>query len=189
MTAQVPTREPDRLSAATTWTWRRDDLGIYPAPTWTLRYQFTNAAANFTFDAAADGSAFLVTRPVAETTTRAAGTYSWAARVTDGTSTYEVGRGTLVVLPSLSSGDARSHARKVLDAIEAVIEGRASRSDLSYTVSVGGSMRMLTTLKPDELASFRNQYRAEVRAEEERERIAQGRPGRRRILTRFTRPG
>lgn len=184
----IPTREPDRLSAATTWSWRRDDLNDYPASTWTLSYVFRSSSASFNFAAATSGSGFLVTRTVLQTTDIAAGTYSWAARVSDGTNTVEVGRGTLVVLPSLADGDPRSHARKVLDAIEAVIEGRAARSDLAYEIAVNGSMRRLQNVPHADLVALRSKYRAEVKTEEEQARIARGLPGRRRVLTRFTRP-
>ena len=38
------------------------------------------------------------------------------------------------LIPSLSSGDPRTHAQKVLDAIEAVIEGRATQNQRNVTV-------------------------------------------------------
>lgn len=189
MTAAVPTREPDRLAVGATWAWRREDLGDYSAADgWTLTYVFRSSSAGFTFDASADGAAFAVS--VAKTTTAAytAGSYTWAATVNKAGESFEVGRGTLVVLPSLASGDPRTHARKVLDAIEAVIEGRAARSDLAYEIAVNGSMRRLQSIPHADLVKLRVQYRAEVKAEENAAAIAQGRGSRRRILTRFTRP-
>jgi hypothetical protein len=140
MTAPVPSREPDKLSAGTTWTWRRDDLSDYPANGgWSLSYAFAMLGAQFVVNGGmvvASGASFLVTVPVATTSPIVPGTYTWGARVADGGgNVYEAGRGRLLVLPSLVAGaDPRTHARKVLDAIEAAIEGRASRTDLQYEI-------------------------------------------------------
>jgi hypothetical protein len=188
MTAQPPSSEPDKVSAGTTWQWRRDDLVDYPSPDWTLRYLFANSGASFTFDATADGGGFLVTRTVAQTAAIAPGSYAWSANVTNdnGTTLFEVGRGTMVVQASLATaGDQRSHAQKVLDAIEAVIEKRATASDLQYQISVGGSMRQLQRIPHADLLKIRNDYRAEVRAEREKARLDQGQRSRRVIRTRF----
>jgi hypothetical protein len=194
MTAPVPSREPDKLSAGTTWTWRRDDLSDYPANGgWSLSYAFAMLGAQFVVNGGmvvASGASFLVTVPVATTSPIVPGTYTWGARVADGGgNVYEAGRGRLLVLPSLVAGaDPRTHARKVLDAIEAAIEGRASRTDLQYEIAVNGSLRRLWSIAHADLVKLRQTYRAEVAGEEERDRVAQGRSGRRRVLSRFSRP-
>jgi hypothetical protein len=60
--------------------------------------------------------------------------------------------------------DPRSHARKTLDAIEAVVEGRATKDQQAYTI--GG--RSLQRMPIKDLMYFRGVYRAEVYAEESR---------------------
>lgn len=192
MTATAPSREPDRLSAGTTWTWRRDDLSDYPASAFDLSYAFALFGASpFAINGGqvtADGNSFVVLVPSSTTASLGAGLWKWAARVTakSGGAITEVDRGDLRILPSLASGDPRTHARRTLDLIELTIEGRASRSDLRYEISVNGSMRRLDSFPMADLMGLRNAYRAEVKAEEERDRVAQGRGGRRRVLTRFT---
>lgn len=97
------------------------------------------------------------------------GFYSYAVIVTDGTDEYSVERGSFEVelRPDLNfDSDLRTHARKVLDAIEAVIENRATVDQSSY--SIAG--RSLTRMPIEELMKFRNIYRAQVAKDEGRER-------------------
>ncbi len=110
----------------------------------------------------------------------AAGIYAYAIKATriadDAVRT--VASGSIRVLPDPSAQDVRSHAEKVLDAIEALIEGRATKDVTSY--SIAG--RSLTRMSPDELVKWRSHYRNEVA----KQRNA-GKPagGRRIILARF----
>ena len=175
MTAPVPTNEPLEARVGDTWAWNRQDLPDYPATTWTLKYQFKNATSHFEFNATADGSNFSIVVAKATTAGFTAGKYSWAAYVTDGTSQYTVATGRLNVLPSYSLASAaalddRTHARKVLEALEATIEGKATKDQLKYMI---GS-RSIERLTPAELVTWRNQYRAEVFSEDNKERRQNG---------------
>jgi hypothetical protein len=72
---------------------------------------------------------------------------------------YEVDRGTILFLPRYDQAaayDDRSHARKMLDAIESLLESRASADVLEYTI---GS-RHLKKMSPKELTDWRDYYRA-----------------------------
>ena len=85
-------------------------------------------------------------------------------------------RGTLEVLPRYDQAanlDDRSHARKVLEAIEAVIEGRATKDQEEYTI---GS-RTLKRTPVKELLELRDKYRGEVHAEELAENARNGKQG------------
>ena len=81
-----------------------------------------------------------------------------------------------------TSTDPQSHARKVLTAIEAVIEGRASVDQSSY--SIAG--RSLSRMGVDELLLFRDRYRAEWLKEKRLERAKKNQGHNGIILTRFT---
>lgn len=183
-----PTIEPRTLRAGDTWKWRREDLADYPAPTWTLKYRFKSAAGGFEVVAAASGTAHQVTVAAATSAGYAADSYSWAAWVESGAEQYTVGSGTLTVEPNLRAGtagaalDARSHARKVLAAIEAVLEGRASRDQEEYRIGE----RMLKRTPIADLLRLRSLYRKEVQAEEAGAALANGTGTGRRILTRFS---
>lgn len=184
MTAAIPTSEPTELRAGDTWTWTKT-LADYPASTpWTLKYRFKNAAGGFEIVASASGDGYSVSVAAATTAAYAAGAYSWMAWVEGGSSEkYTVDSGTLTIDPDYRSGtsttayDGRSHAQTVLDAIEAVIEGRASKDQEEYEIA---GRRLKRTAIPT-LLKMRQHYKAEVAAEAAREAIANGTGTGRRI--------
>ena len=65
------------------------------------------------------------------------------------------------------NADNRSHAKKVLDAIQAVLENRASQDQMSYSIA-GRSLSRMTI---DDLMRFRDRYRAEYNREIKLKRI------------------
>ena len=176
------TTEPSTIVAGDTAKWLRS-LDDYPATAgWVLTYTLVSAAQRYTFSAAASGTDHLVT--VAATTTAAwvAGSYSWRAQATKAGEVYTVGSGTLTVRPSFAAAtDGRSHARKTLDAIESVIEGRATSEVSDYTI--GG--RQLRYIEVPQLLALRDRYRAEVLREDAAQRAAAGLPDLRRVFVRF----
>jgi hypothetical protein len=164
--------EPTELRAGDTWTWTRE-AGEYPAATWTLTYKLRSSRASIDITASTSGLQFAVAVAASVTAAYKADRYDWIARVTSGTTVHTVGSGVIAVLPNLGAVgavDARSHARRVLDAIEAVIEKRATLDQSSY--SIGN--RSLARLSIPELLQFRDRYRAMVLAEERAARIASG---------------
>lgn len=185
----VPSIEPAEITAGDTVTWRRT-LADYPASaSWVLSYALRSAAGSYDFDASASGDDHLVS--VAPTTTKGwvPGTYSWAAFVTKAPDRFEVARGTIVVRRNLAAPgplDDRSHARKVLDAIEAVIERRATKDQEEYTIGD----RSLKRTPIAELIKLRGIYRGEVRREQQAADLAAGRPSSgTRLYVRFSRSG
>ncbi len=178
----IPTSEPRELRAGDTWKWRREDLSSTPAPTWTLKYEFKNSTGAFQVTAAADGANHAVTVAKATTATFAAGRYRWVAFVDDGTERYSIGTGEIEVLRNFDDDavlDVRSHAKKVLDAIEAVLENRATLDQQNYTI---GNRSLARTPIPD-LLLLRDRYRAEVTSQQ----IVAGLPNPRRAYVRFGR--
>lgn len=185
--ADVATREPETINAGETIEWRREDLADYPAPSWVLTYELRNAAGAYQIAAAASGSAHAVSVTAATSKDYAPGVYEMAGYVVSGAERRLVYRATLTIRPYLGAAgalDTRSHARKVLDAIEAVIENRASKDQQSYRIGD----RELVRMSAADLLDMRSRYRAEVAREREAERAALGKPRRRRLLATFTRP-
>jgi len=76
-----------------------------------------------------------------------------------------------------------THARRVLTAIEAVIEGRASKDQEEYTIGTRSLKR--TPIK--DLLVLRDAYKAEVAHEDAQYRLAQGLPNPRKVRVRFDR--
>ena len=162
----------------------------YPAATWTCTYFFIPRTAG-------SGAAFSVVctagteaeehRCAAAATTTGAWTpaeYSWIARMSSGAEVYEVDRGTVTLAANpatATSYDGRSHARKALDAIEAVLEGRATLDQEEYTI--GG--RSLKRTPVEQLIRFRQRYKQEVAGEDAAARIAAGLGGGRKIQVRL----
>lgn len=184
MAATTPTTEPTKLRAGDTARWDRS-LADYPASTWTLTYRLVSDARTYTFNATANADTHEITVAMATTAAWLPGIYQWTSTVTDGTSRYTVATGHIEVLynPGTVSApmDTRTHAKTVLDAIEAVLEGRATHDVASYTI--GG--RQLARMPIEDLLTWRGQYRAEVRAEEDKARVALGRPSKRHIGVKF----
>lgn len=184
--SEIPRNEPPELRAGTTWQWRREDLTPdYPASSWTLKYWFKQLAASgahIEITAAADVDNFSVIVAAATTAGYTAGKYAWAAEVSGGSSEiYEIDRGELMVLARFdqaTSLDFRKHAQKMLDAIEALLENRATVDQMEYTI---GSRHLKRMSIPD-LLTWRGYYRAEVQAQKMVERAANKQGGNRLVF-------
>jgi hypothetical protein len=105
--------------------------------------------------------------PSSVTSAWPAGDYSWFSWVTLSTaSRVSIGSGFLTINPNpmtvTTATDNRSHARKVLDAIEATIEGRATHDMAQYMIQG----RQVTLLGPEQLIRWRGYYQTLVQAED-----------------------
>jgi len=180
----IPTNEPTELRAGDTWSWKRQ-FSDYPPATWTLNYYLIKSDDKITITATASGTDHLVSEAKATTAAFSAGLYLWEAYVDDGTSRYLVDNGRLEIKADYAAAtatDTRTHARTVLEAIEAVIESRATKDQQAY--SIGG--RSLSRTPVEELIRLRSFYRAEVLREEKAEDIRNGvNQGKGKIRVRF----
>lgn len=188
MSAAVPTIEPQTFRAGDFLTWSKS-LTDYPANAgWSLAYTLINAAGKITINASVSGADHLVSVPAATTATYVAGGYTWMARVTKATEIYTIGQGSIEILPNLAAAgvltyDGRSHAKIMLEAIEAAFEGRASSTQLEYEIS-GRRVRNMT---PEELIKWRSFYKAEVAKEANAESFARTGMSRKNIGVRCVR--
>ena len=185
MARTVPTTEPTSARAGDTWEWKRT-LDDFPAGTWTLTYTLFNSTAVETITASADGTTHVVDVAPTTTQTYAAGRYDWIAQVTDGTDIYTVGKSVIEVLPDLSSQtsyDGRSHARKMLDLINAVLESKATSDEIAI-VRADIAARGVQYDIPG-LIKLRQQYAAAVQSEDDAIALANGQQTGRFIQTRF----
>lgn len=186
MSASIPAQEPTRFAAGDTVKWTKS-LADYPPDTWTLSYSFVNSSGQFAESSStASGGAHLVTITAADSVSLTSGTYQWQSYVTDGSDRYQVGAGTCEVVANFATAtggyDARSHVKKVLDALEAVIESRASTDQAA--MSIQG--RSLSRLSPEDLYRWRAFYRAEYQRELRAEAIANGLGSSGKVLVRYT---
>lgn len=175
-TNSIPTNEPQEVDAGDRVQWTRELSDWSAADSFVLTYYLILAdatSAKETITAAGSGTTHTVDEAPATTAAWAAGIYRWRAYVDDGTTRCLIDSGTLKVHPDfeiLGATDQRTHAKVTLDAIEAVIEGRATESHMAY--SIAG--RQLSKIPLSELTAFRDQYRGEVVREERADAQANG---------------
>ena len=174
----VPEGEPAVLVAGDTWIWQRSDLASdFPVAAYSLNYSMQregDVGPPTTFVADETGGIYKITVAASITQTKAAGVWRWvsyAVRTVD-SARVAVGSGIFIVnADPAQSGDVRSHASKVLAALESLIEGRATADVSSY--SIAG--RSLTKLSLDELMRWRAYYRREVKRERDVLNVKSGR--------------
>lgn len=188
--ANYPTREPAELIAGDRWAWKRTDLGSdYPPAAYQLKYSARLEGSDpqeIEITAVASGSDFVVEVPGTETGKYVPGRYQYhvyIVRISDSERVTLGGGGFFDVRANRdkSADDPRTHAKKVLDAIEAVIEGRASKDQEEYSISG----RQLRRTPIPELLKLRDVYRAEVRGQEASAKLAAGVGTGRKIQVRF----
>jgi|CXWL01.1.fsa_nt_gi hypothetical protein len=186
MSATIPSTEPSSFRAGDLLAWTKS-LSDYPANAgWTLVYTLINASAKITITASASGADFSVSVPAATTAGYTAGDYQWMARVTKATEIYTVGHGTVTILPNLAAAttfDFRSHAKTMLDAIEAAFEGKASSTQLEMEING----RRIRSFSPEEMIRWRSYYKQAVASEAQAESFARTGINPRRIGVRFSR--
>jgi len=143
----TPTYIPDRLVAGDLWSWTRS-LADYPASAWTLSYYFRGPQA-FNVSATPSGDEHVISIAATVTAEYVAGSYKWLARAVNGSSIYTVESGSVIVDPNLQKTgvEFRGYWQRVRDALEAVIENRATTDQLS--MSIGG--RSLARMSWDEI--------------------------------------
>ncbi|QTP61383.1 hypothetical protein HNO53_20705 [Billgrantia antri] len=137
-------------------------LTAYPPPEWSLTLLLRGPEQR-DLTSSPDGTVHAFAVTAVDTAAWKAGDYWYSLRATDGTEVHELETGTFTVEPDLASVaegfDGRSHAEKVLEAIEAVIEGRASKDQDSYRIN----NRELRRTPISQLLKLRDVYRQEVK--------------------------
>lgn len=161
------TAEPSTLVAGDRFTWKRDDLaGDYSPSAFALTYEFHSdvgggGTKKFTITATEADNTYYIEVGSSTTASYTPGDYVWEAYITRSSDSERImvdsGRTKITINLANTNADLRSHAKKVLDAIEAVIENRATIDQSS--MSIAG--RSLSRMNIDELINFRMQYKTE----------------------------
>lgn len=183
MAPTIPTVEPEIVRAGETLTWSKS-LADFPASEYTLKYYLTGPASVTLTASAYNTTDHLISVTAATTAAYTYGIYEWNAYAEKGAGAsaekYFVQSGYFTI--KTSSG--KSHAKTMLDAIEAFIVGQSVADVESY--SIGG--RSITKMSREDLLKWRNHYRSEYASEKANEDRVQGRSSNNRVLTRFRRP-
>lgn len=154
---------PAELRAGDTAKWQRS-FPDYPASAgWALSYTIAGSGGVFSASATADGDGFAITIAATTTATYAAGRYQITEYVSKAGERYTLNTRPLRILPNLvgsAAADTRSHARKMLDSIEAWLE---SKAPTAASVEIAG--RKISNYPLNELLALRSKYQFEVNQE------------------------
>jgi F0F1-type ATP synthase epsilon subunit len=183
-----PTTEPSELQLGDFWAWKKTDLSDdYPTADYSLSYEFNiidgATAVNFTLSASESNNEYVI--ETTDTSSYTKGEYNWVSYITRASDSarIKISEGFTEIQDNYATTAAsvRSHAKKVLDAIEAVIENRATMDQSS--MSIAG--RSLSRLTIDELLTFKNRYKAEYLKEIKKARLKNNKASGNLIKARF----
>lgn len=163
-----------------TWT---EEVPDYPASSgYTLKYSLVNSENSYTITSTPSGDDHVFSLTTAITSSYKSGNYKYQRYITKDSDKITIDYGSLTIIKDYSvAHDARSHARRTLDAIQAVIEDRATVDQLAYTING----RSLSRTPLEDLIKFKSFYEGEVSKEERAERLAQGLGTRQNIRVRL----
>ena len=173
-----PTTEPSELVIGDYWAWKRSDLADdYPIATYDWSYNAIlegSGTTKFSISASESGTEYIIEVASAVTTTYTAGIYHWTGYITRTADSERIAldSGTFKLVPNtaISTADPRSHVKKTLDALEAMIEGRATKDQQSYSIN----NRSLTRMTMVEILEWYDKYKFYYQQELDRERIDNG---------------
>ena len=145
----------------------------------------TGANVEFSIAASNSGDDYLFSASSNATAAFTAGLYHYQIEVLETSSSNRLilDQGELDVTVDLdvNAVDPRTHAEKMLQKIEAVLENRADADVSSY--SIAG--RSLTKMSPEELLTWRDNYRREVKAHRRKLDVKHGRRTSSTVVMRF----
>ena len=173
--SNYPETEPLEFIAGDRITWKRTDLGTDYAPaSYSLKYSArleNSGATEIEITANESGTDYIVEIGQSTSVGFKSGIYHWQAYITR-TSDSEritIDSGTWEIKPNrdTTASDPRNHVRRVLDSIEAVIEGRATKDQENYSIQG----RSLSRTPIPDLLILRDRYKAEYIREQRAERL------------------
>lgn len=186
MSASIPSIEPTEIIAGDTIAWTKDLSDYSAADSWVLTYYFLGPQKQ-TVIASASGSEHSISIPATTTATWAFGKYKWTAYASKSGARYKVGEGTIEVVqnPASVTGftDARTPARRILDALMVTMEQSAGRPEQSYSLQAAGRSFSFRTLA--DLMTAIQFWQAEVKRETDAEKITRGEGTGKNIFVRF----
>ena len=184
MTLETATKMPDSINAGDTFKVKLSYSDFLASAGWSLLLVIINASDKQQLASTADGDAHELSAPAATTADWLDGLYKYKIFATDGTDRHQVAFGQFEVLPDLTvvkNYDHRTHVKKVVDALEALILGKASQDQQSLTIE-GKSLSRYT---PEELIKWKSHYDQLLITENNATRIANGGSRTNVIRTRF----
>lgn len=179
------------LYAGATVKWTLETPSDYNnAAGYAVEYQLVSRDGRITINAASPatityaGNVATITVPKTTSVNWTPGDYAWMAYATKTGERWLLERGQVEIQPDYSTvsyHETRSHIKKTLDALEALIEGRAVDAVESYSIRGRSLSRMPIT----ELIAWRDKYKMFHQQEVDAENVAAGDTSRRVIRVKF----
>lgn len=189
-----PRTEPTELVVGDRWAWVREDLGLdYDPAAYLLKYAFRRQGAGIEeieITASASGTDYVVEVGAATTAAFVSGRWNWQAYITR-TSDSErvmVDYGGVEIAPNrdTNTDDPREHAQIMVDALQAAMQRKASKDQLSYSIGFGdGSSRSLSLMSWTEIQGAYQYWKSVLDSEIAAARVKSGLGSGNKILARF----
>jgi len=130
---------PKKITAGESVSWSVT-LDDFPASAgWVVTYTLVKSDTRIQIVSTANGINHLVEIPYTTTADYTAGEYRYQAHVSNAVERYQVATGIIEVLPDFATKttghDARTWLEIAIDALEAAIEGRASKTQLQQSIN------------------------------------------------------
>lgn len=175
---------PPEVRAGDTVKWVHQSSVYSSADGWALSVHLVTPAGTVPVAGVAQDDGTWLCTLAAAANTMPAGHATWAAVVTQDDERFTAETGTFQVLPDLTAAggrDTRSHVRRVLDAVQLALEGKASLIEAEITVGE----KAVKYMTNNELTELRREYSALWSAEVNRERIRRGGRSRNNVRVKF----
>jgi len=173
--------EPTELAQGESVKWQRRAIE-YPSNLWDAQYRFRALGGDgygADVDCTAEGDAFEAVLTSAQSSQMSTGMYEvqlWVTSKSDADDVrqidsirIEVRKG--FVEGDLASVDIRTTARQILDAIDAMLIGKATADQMEFTIETQVGRRALKRIPMAELIQARTYYAQVVAREEQAERL------------------
>ena len=166
---------PDFLTIGDRWVWKREDIVTdYPTADYSLSYSFRLKSGNATHisvTATETTTAYVIEVPSATTAAYTKGNYHYQEYITRSSDSQRIllQEGHVEVRGDYANdnADPRTHFEIVADALEAMLENRATIDQSS--MSIAG--RSLSRMTPEEIRDWYEYYRAKVQQQINKERV------------------
>lgn len=180
---------PGQLTAGDSWSWLWASADYSPAEGWAAAFRLVGPGIAFSIGTVAEDSGFRAGASATITGALVVGArgvpctlIGWVSRAADRFQVYSAPC-LLLPDPATVTGDLRGHATRTLEAINALLEGRATKDQQSYKLGD----RELSRIPIPELLQLRDYYASEARREADAAALASGRPRATMIHTRMAR--
>ena len=145
---QVFSEIPTKITAGTSVSWRLTLPDCPASAGWAVVYTLVSSGEQIQATSTPDGDAHLFEIPFATTTSWEAGTYAWQAHVSNGTERYLIGSGSVEILSDYATAadgtDTRTWLDTAIEALQASIAGRASKTQLAQSLPDGLQIQHMT---------------------------------------------